>query len=256
MKLKHIDRWVAWQYEKKNDIITKVPCNIYRQHIDITKPQNWYPYQIISKALKDGKIEGIGFVFAGDGIIGIDIDKVETEEERKSAEYWIEQFDSYTERSPSGKGYHVFIEGKIPGDRRKNGKYEIYENKRFFTFTCDVVLDREVRKRDEVLKSFYNSMIEPPIAHISAHRAERRWETTQSMPPRHNRFQRLFNGDTTGYPSQSEAEMAFCSYAAMMSNNEQEIDNLMRQSRLYRDKWESRRGNTTYGLYTIRKVLR
>jgi hypothetical protein len=50
--------------------------------------------------------------------------------------------------------------------------------------------------------------------------------------------------------------MAFCSYAAMMSNNEQEIDNLMRQSRLYRDKWESRRGNTTYGLYTIRKVLR
>lgn len=70
------------------------------------------------------------------------------------------------------------------------------------------------------------------------------------------KFSRLWAGDTTGYPSQSEAEMALVSLLAFWTGRDRDrIDHMFRASGLYRDKWDSPRGGSTYGAGTIEHVL-
>jgi putative DNA primase/helicase len=42
--------------------------------------------------------------------------------------------DSYAEVSPSGKGVHVIVKGKVAQGRRRN-KIEVYSSSRYMTMT-------------------------------------------------------------------------------------------------------------------------
>ena len=70
-----------------------------------------------------------------------------------------------------------------------------------------------------------------------------------------DKFQALYNGDITGYPSQSEADLALCSILAFNTRNYAQIDRLFRHSGLYRDKWDKFHGKYTYGSMTIQKAI-
>ena len=53
------------------------------------------------------------------------------------------------------------------------------------------------------------------------------------------RFSRLWNGDTRGYGSHSEADLALCGMLAFWTGGDAtRIDSLFRQSGLYREKWD------------------
>ena len=59
----------------------------------------------------------------------------------------------------------------------------------------------------------------------------------------------LYGGD------HSSADLALCRYLAFYANGDYyTVDTLFRQSGLYREKWDQRRGNTTYGT-TIAKAI-
>src|SRR5205823_5459450 len=75
--------------------------------------------------------------------------------------------------------------------------------------------------------------------------------------PNGEKFSRLFDdGDATGYPSQSEADMALCALLAYWTNGEPaQMDRLFCQSKLHRAKWDDKRGNTTYGQRTIQNAI-
>jgi putative DNA primase/helicase len=65
----------------------------------------------------------------------------------------------------------------------------------------------------------------------------------------------LFTGNVAGYASHSEADLAFC---RILSNNHcpiHQIDRIFRKSKLYRSKWNEKRGNETYGRMTLMKSL-
>lgn len=87
-------------------------------------------------------LDGIGFMFSvSDPYTGIDLDKclnAETGELEPWAQRCVDLFNSYTEITPSGKGLHIIIRGKLPGKGRKKGKFEVYDRGRFFTFTGNV----------------------------------------------------------------------------------------------------------------------
>ena len=69
-------------------------------------------------------------------------------------------------------------------------------------------------------------------------------------------FQRLFDGHYEGYPSQSEADLALCGHLAFWTGGAAgQMDRLFRQSGLIRTKWDSRRGDETYGSQTIKRAL-
>ncbi|MFB6192086.1 MAG: hypothetical protein ABEI11_02055 [Haloarculaceae archaeon] len=72
------------------------------------------------------------------------------------------------------------------------------------------------------------------------------------------KFARLWTGDTSGYESHSEADMALCALLAFWTGGDAErIDRLFRQSGLMREKWDERHyaDGSTYGEVTIERVL-
>ena len=71
-----------------------------------------------------------------------------------------------------------------------------------------------------------------------------------------DRFDALWRGDTAGYPSHSEADMALCNLLAFWTGGDrQRMDRLFRESGLMRDKWDEDRGADTYGERTIEAAL-
>lgn len=72
------------------------------------------------------------------------------------------------------------------------------------------------------------------------------------------KFARLWRGNTSGYESHSEADMALCALLAFWTGgDEEQIDRLFRDSGLMREKWDERHyaDGSTYGEKTIERVL-
>ena len=70
------------------------------------------------------------------------------------------------------------------------------------------------------------------------------------------KFEKLFKGDFSGYPSQSEADMAFCNLLAFWCGGDAEkMDEIYRNSGLMRDKWDRKQSGSTYGALTIQKAI-
>ena len=88
----------------------------------------------------DGHCDGIGFVLSdADPYTFIDLDDCEGDADAIAVRDKIMAgFDSYTERSPSGRGFHIIVRGGVSAGRRR-GKVEVYSTQRFMTMTGDVV---------------------------------------------------------------------------------------------------------------------
>jgi hypothetical protein len=113
--------------------------------------------------VEDGYYDHVGFVFNDNNIVGIDIDEGFDEDGFMSelAADIIGVCESYTEKSKSGRGFHILLRGELPFKGRNNLKgVEIYKSARFFIMTGDVVLYRTIEKNQEaidyiVAKYFY-----------------------------------------------------------------------------------------------------
>ncbi len=95
----------------------------------------------------------IGFMFrAEDGLVGIDLDGAVSEGQVAPwALAIVEEFNCYSEFSPSGKGIHIICQGVLPDGRGRKTKLnqpatsdkqpaiEIYSTGRYFTFTGDAI---------------------------------------------------------------------------------------------------------------------
>ena len=74
-----------------------------------------------------------------------------------------------------------------------------------------------------------------------------------------DKFSRLFDGDTAGYPGPSEADAALCAILAFWCGRYvSRIDALFRKSKLMRDKWDEKHSGDgrTYGQMTIDLALK
>jgi hypothetical protein len=70
------------------------------------------------------------------------------------------------------------------------------------------------------------------------------------------KFAALWRGDTSNYPSHSEADLALCAMLAFWTRGDAaRIDGLFRASGLMRPKWDAARGGQTYGAQTIASAL-
>lgn len=70
------------------------------------------------------------------------------------------------------------------------------------------------------------------------------------------RFKALWQGDTSGYASSSEADLALCGMLAFWCGRDiGQMDRLFRKSGLMRDKWNRQQSGSTYGMLTIQKAI-
>ena len=85
-----------------------------------TDPATWTTYDGALQGFKTAKY-GIGFIFNGDGLIGVDIDDCRNPKTDKIAEWAqqiIDSLTSYCEVSPSGTGVKIFVRGVLPDKAR------------------------------------------------------------------------------------------------------------------------------------------
>jgi len=138
-ELKLLDQWVCWRFElNKDGKKTKVPYHPSGFKADCSKPNSWTSFDQAWAGYQSGKYDGIGFEFSHDDpFAGVDLDHCINND--GSLEAWaisiVERLNSYTEKSPSGTGLHIFIKAKLPPGGRKKGYFECYESGRYLTVT-------------------------------------------------------------------------------------------------------------------------
>ncbi|MBU4439014.1 MAG: AAA family ATPase, partial [Firmicutes bacterium] len=270
--LKVLPQWVLRKGKKPIN-----PNNGYGAKADVS--ETWGTFnQCMAAIIKDNyqNYDGIGFEFNGKGIVGIDIDHCIDEIGllSKEARSIVERLVSYTEISPSGTGIHIFVYGDIPEKGRKHTEkgIELYKSGRYFTVTGNVYGDlKPVEHRDSEILALYNELfpqcradqitidyqntLSAPQQYASPLTPEKVIELDRTSKQGSN-FNKLFNGDISGYPSASEADMAFCNMLAFWCQGDPQLmDSVFISSKLNRKKWDEKHGPLTYGQITINEAI-
>lgn len=148
-ELKTRRQWLVWRFEPGEKKPKKMPyyADGTWEHRRVGKQgdeQDRRRLVTYDEALRvapdDPAKGGVGFAFLPeDGLIGIDIDAVidpETGVISERAASIIEACDSYTEYSPSGKGVHIFVHGRVDRSFKSNQiGLEVFCHAQFFTWT-------------------------------------------------------------------------------------------------------------------------
>lgn len=266
-------QWVCWGERERDGKQTKVPLDPQtNSYASVTDSGTWTTFEGALEAAEADDVAGVGFVFTDDdSFVGVDLDGCRDPETGKP-ESWarelIEGLDSFSEVSPSGTGYHVYVRGSLPRGGNRSGGIECYETARFFTVTGKWVpgTPTEVHERTKALEAMH-------VEHISTSRLSGSQEQTadrssavadeellsKAMNAKNGpKFSRLWNGDTSGYDSHSEADMALCFLLAFWTGRDAtQMDRLFRRSGLYRQKWDERHygDGRTYGEGTLERAV-
>ncbi len=227
---------------------------------------DWSSFYGSLSSLYKSRYDGLAFVL-DDGIIFIDVDNSIDENGNLSdlAKKLLDEFpDTYAEKSCSGRGIHIFLKGKLNESFMKRNDsigLEIYDTKRFCCMTGNIIsktneLKDYQEKLDEICKEYLKKEI--PKSHVLATSPTMKdWEILDKAFKSKvgGKISRLFSGDISDYASHSNADMAFMNFMAFYTRSPSQLDSLMRSSGLYREKWDERRGDETYGSITIKSAL-
>lgn len=272
-ELKAPPQWVNWRFEHRPGAPkpTKPPLNPNTGTLaSVDDPATWGTFEQALHAYEGGLGDGVGFVFTREGRhVGVDLDGCRdpaTGVIEPCAQRIIDLLDCYSEVSPSGTGIHIIALGALPPEGRRKGPVEMYCEGRFFTMTGQRLpgTPATVQERLSQLLQLHRETFGPepsprrPARPVSAAPVRGDDEVvSRAMSARNGvRFRRLWEGDATGYPSCSEADLALCSALAFWSNADPAaIDRLFRRSGLMRPKWDRGAGAQTYGQRTISKAL-
>ncbi len=249
LELRSLPQWVCSGADK-------VPVNPRTgQAASVNDPATWGTFE---EAIHAG-MKHVGFVLAPWGdytIIDLDNkpDKPLTPEQYARMEAILAAFPSYTERSTSGRGYHIIVRGKIPsGVHRDN--VEMYSSGRYMICTGDVVNPLPVARCQELLDRMYGQMKPEDsveLAEVDGIIEDADLIEMASNAANGEKFNSLCNGDMTGYPSQSEADLALLSILAFYTNSNEQVRRLFRMSAL--GKREKAVKNDVYLNFALSKI--
>lgn len=275
-ELKELKQWCGFRIVNRQGKNTKVPINAYTGGPGKSNDETtWSDFKTAVESIQKFNCDGIGFYFKPP-YFGIDIDDVRMEIERylnndhddNIVSEFVDLMGSYAEISPSGNGIHIIAKGELPPGGRRKGNIEMYSSGRFFTMTGNAIggyvhiaddsdygkvkylhnkyiATNEPMQVSEVPESEGNGLSEEDIIRIA------------SNSKNGIRFRLFMNGGWEQfYDSWSEADMAFANDLAFWTNRDyHKMDSIFRKSSLYREKWDSKRGDTTYGEMTLNKAI-
>lgn len=154
--------------------------------------------------------------------------------------YWaiVQTFDTYTERSQSGKGLHAWMKGSIGKGYRRDG-VEVYSQDRFMICTGDAVVLKPIEHRQSLLANMITQMRpvnDNAIPLVEVEQDEDDWSILLRATRAINgdKFMQLWGGDwpSMGFPSQSEADLALFSMLCFYSECNSQCVRLFRESGL------------------------
>jgi NrS-1 polymerase HBD domain/AAA domain/Winged helix-turn-helix DNA-binding len=263
-ELRERDQWVLWESQTRDGRQTKVPlvADQSGRLASTTNASTWRPFELARGAAARQGL-GLGFVFtADDPYCGVDLDECAADGDIGIPEALelVCALDGYTEWSPSRRGVHVIVKAELNGGRNRTsdvpwGGLEVYDRGRFFTVTGDViaggpVVDRQAQIGAMTARWLTEAPRAPqspaPGALSDADVLERARGAANGA-----KFSRLWAGDATGYPSESEADLALLGVLAFWTRDPDQLDRLFCRSGLYREKHD----RDDYRARTIAKAL-
>ena len=279
-ELRREPRWVCWRREERNGRATKLPVDAHTGRMaKSTDPATWATFEEAVAAVGRWRCDGVGFVFGPDrAYTGLDLDHVIEGGVLDPAYRWVvEEAGTYTEISPSGDGLHLIFRGAKPegAERSRKGQpggrvVEMYDHDRYFTVTGDVFEGHgAVSANPDVVERAYRTWIEPERAATQPRLGDAAREASPGDMGDDELVERmlasrsgddiraLLAGDCSAQGGDhSAADMALCSHLAFWcAGDAARMDRIFRASGLMRDKWDSRRGGTTYGAQTIERAI-
>jgi predicted P-loop ATPase len=286
-ELRTLNQWVCWHYETRNGKPTKPPISprsngklLYAKTDD---PTTWSDFDTANASVTRLGLQGVGLsLSATDGLTGLDLDHVidpETGELNPLAHEVLTRFaGSYAEISPSGNGLRIWCYGKPGRSGKCAGKVkwlEVYSHpsNRYLTVTGNHWSGSAtaVTEQQDALNWLHGRFMQ-------ASTERRPGSTSKPLPPSVDAaldlddaalltkarkasdgaaFDALWSGDTSAYGGDhSAADLALLNKLAFWTANDAgRMDRLFRQSGLMRPKWDSRRGETTYGEMSVSKAV-
>lgn len=273
-------RWVCWRREERGGRATKLPvCAANGRMAKSTDPATWATFEDAVAAVGRWRCDGVGFVFGPDrAFTGLDLDHVIVDGVLDAEYRWVvEEAGTYTEVSPSGDGLHLIFRGAKPdwAQRSRKGQpggrvVEMYDHDRYFTVTGDVFEGRgALAENPGVVERAYRTWIEPEARSAQPRLDDAAREASPGDMGDDELVERmlasrsgddiraLLAGDCSAQGGDhSAADMALCSHLAFWcAGDAARMDRIFRRSGLMRDKWDSRRGGTTYGAQTIGRAI-
>ncbi|WP_435552602.1 phage/plasmid primase, P4 family [Natrinema sp. CGMCC1.2065] len=276
-------QWVCWRYELDDGRgeWTKVPVNVDNgRYASSTDDNTWSSFSdALAYHEEDGtNTDGIGFVVHEEDLfVGVDLDDCR-DPTSGDIESWatdlVDSVSTYAEVSPSGTGVRLFGLGFVPdgGNRGEindaDGHIEIYDQSRFLTVTGHHINEtpKEVCEVNDEIADIHTRYIADNEDEQTSDR-DADSDVSNSLTDEEvlekirssknsSKFKSLWEGNTSGYESHSEADLALCGMLAFWTGGDDtQIDRLFRQSDLMRSKWDENRGSQTYGEHTIEKSL-
>lgn len=245
LELQQYAQWVCWRYEREQSgNLTKVPYHPTSGiKADVTNSATWADYHTTQVALSTGAFSGIGFVLTiNDPYTFIDLDNPEgVPEIIERHGKVLTMMDSYSEWSPSGKGMHIIVKGRVPsGARRK--KIEVYSSVRVMTMTGNTFLNKPIIDRSDILPAFYADLGKVDTVSVVVDEPEKDCDYVI-----YERMMNAANGDQvlavwtgeshglTGDGSHSAGDQALINYLQFYTHNSQQITRMFLASpRAYR----------------------
>ena len=293
-ELRALPQWVCWHYEDRNGKPTKPPIQAKSNgkllNAKSNDPATWADFETAVAAAVRLNLEGVGLnVWIDDNLTGLDLDHVfdpATGELDPLAREVLARFaGTYAEISPSGTGLRVWCYGKPGRTGKIGGKVkwlEVYSHPshRYLTVTgnqwpgsADHVTEQQAAL-DWLHSRFMSKSKDDSTGQeegVSQGKGKPRspsvetsldLDDTALLDKARNAkngavFEALWRGDLSGHGNDpSSADLALLNALAFWTGSDAaRMDRLFRQSGLMREKWDTRRGETTYGAATIATAI-
>lgn len=258
--LQELKTWCGFQMKKDGKLDKKPLSLIDYKGVGMADIDRLVDFETAVEALKTGKVAALGVGLSKDGdITCIDIDCHEDYKIQKFNELnkeLLKQFNSYAETSISGKGTHIFIKARKPQGYKHVDRYgiiEVYDTNRFMVVTGDIIeghnlevveyqkeLDklckRHLIRQEQIINSveqgIYDIDDSKVIEKIEEFKKgklflEGRWFEVEKFDKENKEF-------IQAYPSQSEADFAFCMLILYTNgNNPEQAEKLFKNSAMW-----------------------
>lgn len=273
-ELKELPQWVLWraEWDNKQQEYKKVPYKSGGYKASSTRSDDWSSFNHVDEVLKNNDLyEGIGFVLSkGDNYVVLDIDNAIDENSQINSDLALEMTElTYCEMSPSGTGLHCFFKGELPEQRKKKRTdldIELYNDVRFITVTGESIGQSEICDEQEVLNNLVERYfkveprLETTFTYDSNHKSELSDDEVIDLmlkSKQKDKISDLLKGNyEKHFDSPSEAVQSLLHYLAFYTNKDkQQMENIFLNYNNLTDKWDSKRGNTTWGQLELDKAI-
>lgn len=268
-ELRKLNQWAFSDISLKPPF-NKIPRNsITRKAAKSNDSTTWSSFADCAKICENPNYR-VGFMLSKqDSYCVIDLDvKADTPEQQiKYFEAVVARFNSYTERSTSGRGFHIWLKDAHNEPGVRCGHEELYTQERYIICTGDVYLDRPIRSVNDCIDDFNSYKAKLSLGRKSASKSDESYklnfenlskqidantevaswqhkkiqllendikliEYIKTMPEG-NLFVDLMNGSSTNYyQSASEADFALCKILCKYTQDDIQVLKIFKSSKL------------------------